>query len=256
MQAWMEANDAGQPTAELSGAFAAEFGFRLSKGQIGGWRAANGRTVRPGRGGGSDRLPVGSERERKGYVYVKVAESPSAGQARDNWRPKGVVEWERANGPLPDGHVVMFADRNTRNFDPPNLVAVPIRLAAAVNKREWSDRGSLEAAVAACALGEAILDAEQRETRTCGVCGAAFTSQGMGEGARHQPPSTCPACLAAGRKAKGARRARKGPATARCAVCGTEFAKEASSQVRCRACIDERPTWDARAQSRTRDRRG
>ncbi len=32
--------------------------------------------------------------------------------------------------------------------------------------------------------------------------------------------------------------------------------EEASSQVRCRACIDERPTWGAMEQSRTRDRRG
>ena len=117
-------------------------------------------------------------------------------------------------------------------------------------KSGWSDAEGLATAVAVCELETAIHDADERAERTCGVCGAAFSKAGLPHGARWTDRKTCPACLAAGRKAQGERRARKGPATARCAVCGAEFAKETSMQVRCRACIEAGPALSARAQRR------
>ena len=59
--------------------------------------------------------PVGSERKTKdGYIMVKVAE-PS------KWRLKHVVEWEKVNGKLPEGHALIFLDRNKENTSLDNL---------------------------------------------------------------------------------------------------------------------------------------
>ena len=41
-----------------------------------------------------------------------------------DWIPLHRVEWERLNGPLPDGYIVLFADGDKRNFAAHNLVAV------------------------------------------------------------------------------------------------------------------------------------
>lgn len=61
------------------------------------------------------RRPVGFEsRSGKDYIIVKVAEP-------DVWKLKHHVVWEEANGPIPDGHVVCFADNNGQNCDLKNL---------------------------------------------------------------------------------------------------------------------------------------
>ncbi|MCL2182092.1 MAG: HNH endonuclease [Chitinispirillia bacterium] len=68
-------------------------------------------------------LPIGSEcvdsrRQSRQYVYVKVAQ-PNV------WRLKHQVVWEKAHGrEIPTGHVVMFGDGNTRNFEVDNLILV------------------------------------------------------------------------------------------------------------------------------------
>jgi len=72
-------------------------------------------------------VPVGSERVSKGYVWVKVREhyDPDGhNDWRDLWVPKHRHVWELGHGPLPAGSMVVFADHDTRNFDPGNLVAM------------------------------------------------------------------------------------------------------------------------------------
>lgn len=65
--------------------------------------------------------PIGSEREdRDGILWRKVSDT----RRKSDWKAVHVIEWERANGPLPIGKVVIFADGNRRNFDPRNLLAV------------------------------------------------------------------------------------------------------------------------------------
>lgn len=68
--------------------------------------------------------PVGTVRlrhdhkERPGsrpYYWEKVAEP-------DVWRMKHVVEWEKMNGPVPDGCMVTFADGDSLNWHIENLV--------------------------------------------------------------------------------------------------------------------------------------
>ena len=62
--------------------------------------------------------PVGSERiDVYGYARVKVADPKK-------WKAKHVVIWEAANGKVPKGHAVIFADRNKQNFSLDNLLLV------------------------------------------------------------------------------------------------------------------------------------
>lgn len=62
--------------------------------------------------------PIGTERvSTDGYVEIKIA-------APNKWRGKHLVVWEEANGPIPEGHAVIFGDRNRRNFDLNNLILV------------------------------------------------------------------------------------------------------------------------------------
>jgi hypothetical protein len=61
---------------------------------------------------------VGTERiSSRGYTIVKVADP-------DVWKSKGQVIWEAANGPVPEGHRVIFADGNKSNLDLYNLILV------------------------------------------------------------------------------------------------------------------------------------
>lgn len=248
MQSWMLEHDDGQAIPELSAQFAAAFGFPLSRPQISLWRASNGRNTRISHGGRRP-LPVGAERygKGKGYVLVKVAESPTVPQSKDNWRLKHVVEYERAHGPVPDGCNVVMANRNPRDFSPGNLVAVPSRLMARINSidsPDWNDAESLRACIAWCELNRAVNDAEMRMPRRCGVCGREFTPQGKSNWIE-RGRRTCPECLAKGKKAKGAPR---NPRLARCAVCGREFVADKKSRRRCDDCVARLPRHGIDAQ--------
>lgn len=66
--------------------------------------------------------PIGAERmTRDGVVIRKVSDT---GQKWRDWRPVQVIEWERHNGPLPKGHIVVFKDKDRSNLDPGNLEAI------------------------------------------------------------------------------------------------------------------------------------
>lgn len=68
--------------------------------------------------------PIGTEKVLKdGYIWVKIDNQPKV-KKNVNWKQKQKIVWEEANGPVPDGYVVMFADGNNRNFDIDNLVLV------------------------------------------------------------------------------------------------------------------------------------
>lgn len=68
--------------------------------------------------------PVGSEVERwfdhghtKKCIWVKVADP-------DVWREKHDLVWEAHNGPIPEGHALIFLDGNTLNPSIDNLALV------------------------------------------------------------------------------------------------------------------------------------
>lgn len=119
--------------------------------------------------------PVGSERvDRDGYVWVKVADGIQE-KANSNFRPKHVVEYERAHGAVPEGCNVVFADHDKRNFDPSNLVAVPRRLWSIMARKhlEYWDADSLRTCMNIARLESARHAAELRP-RECASCGAEF----------------------------------------------------------------------------------
>lgn len=61
--------------------------------------------------------PIGHERIKNGHIYVKVAE-PS------EYISKQRYIYEKEYGKIPDGYIVIFKDRNRRNFDLDNLMLV------------------------------------------------------------------------------------------------------------------------------------
>jgi hypothetical protein len=71
---------------------------------------------------------VGKETMHKGYILVKIAEP-------NIWKHKHVLIWEEAHGPVPKGHVIMFADGNKSNMNLDNLLLVSKRECAAMNKK-------------------------------------------------------------------------------------------------------------------------
>lgn len=77
--------------------------------------------------------PIGSERfNSRDGVLVKVQD----GQLRKNWMPKGRYIYEQAHGKIPEGHKVIFADRNIRNFDIDNLILVSNAEELIMNQRK------------------------------------------------------------------------------------------------------------------------
>jgi len=73
-------------------------------------------------------VPVGSERDNTGIIEIKIGEP-------HQWRSKHVLLWEGSNGPVPPGHVVIFADGDRRNFAAENLMLVSRAELAVMNKK-------------------------------------------------------------------------------------------------------------------------
>lgn len=243
---WMLANDKGESVFSTIEAFEREFGVRLTRSQVSLFRSTYGTQRRAAHGGGKPSKPVGSERLGKdGFLMVKVREWPDRPCSKDNWRFKHHVVYEANHGPIPENHVVLFADRDRRNFDPDNLVAVPRRLIGVLNQGyRWTDAATLRAAISCAMLDCAIIDAKNKP-RPCAVCGREFVPPYRTNVQRN----TCPDCVAAGRK----HYVMHGTAgEAKCAVCGKTFMRDRKSQRRCRECIAEKPKHSIEAHARTR----
>lgn len=211
MEAWMLEHDRECVQATVE-AFEAEFGIRLSRGQVSLFRASHG-TQRRKSSGGRPRRPVGFERTTRGGVLVKVAEEATVPMSKDNWRYKHVLAYEEAYGPVPVGCAVYSIDGDKANCDPANLMAVPKRCCA-VLARELAARAAppsrdeFVAMVLAARLKVAANDREIELPCRCELCGREFAADPR---RRAQPsrPRTCPDCLARGLKAGGRRRKRK-----------------------------------------------
>lgn len=73
--------------------------------------------------------PVGTERTNSdGYVEIKIADP-------GKWKSKHIILWEEANGPVPKGHVVIFADGNQQNVTLDNLLLISRQELVIMNKR-------------------------------------------------------------------------------------------------------------------------
>lgn len=81
----------------------------------------------------SNRRPIGSERiDKNGYILIKIQD----GQKNKNWIRKHRYLYEQAYGKVPEGHKVIFADGNNRNFDLSNLILVSNAEELIMNKRK------------------------------------------------------------------------------------------------------------------------
>lgn len=102
--------------------------------------------------------PIGTLcRMSSGYWWEKVAQPGT-------WAPKHRLEWERANGPVPEGMLVCFADGDKSNWKPGNLYLESRARQAVKNLcgiRGW-DRESQEAAGALAGLKISIKAARKR----------------------------------------------------------------------------------------------
>lgn len=81
-------------------------------------------------------MSVGSEVVKAdGYLWVKI-EDPN------RWRQKHILLWEEYNGPVPEGHALIFGDGNKLNFDPENLILVTRGQLAVLNKNNLIQRNA------------------------------------------------------------------------------------------------------------------
>jgi hypothetical protein len=130
-------NITGRSYADMTDLFNKHFGLRgkkkLTFGQM------KGTLIRRGIGNGlsgrflpgrapANRKPVGTEcTGGGGYVVIKTAD-PSV------WKYKHVVIWEKDRGPVPKGHVIMFADGNKLNLRLSNLLMVSKKEIGVMNR--------------------------------------------------------------------------------------------------------------------------
>ncbi|WP_339294362.1 HNH endonuclease signature motif containing protein [Paenibacillus sp. FSL W7-1279] len=77
--------------------------------------------------------PIGTERiDRDGYTLIKVSDE---GPWHKRWRHKHKVVWEEKYGPIPKGHVILFADQNKRNIDLDNLILIKQSQLSVLNRK-------------------------------------------------------------------------------------------------------------------------
>lgn len=70
-------------------------------------------------------VPVGTVVETEdGYLKQKIRDDAPKGMTRKNWKFVHILVWEAANGPLPEGHAVVFLDGNKKNCDLANLTCL------------------------------------------------------------------------------------------------------------------------------------
>jgi hypothetical protein len=76
--------------------------------------------------------PIGSENSEK-FIKVKISDKV--------WKPKHHIVWEKARGPMPKDHVIIFADGNKLNFALDNLLLFSKREMAMANRFGLSSPG-------------------------------------------------------------------------------------------------------------------
>ena len=111
----------------------------------------------------SNYLPIGSTRISKdGYIERKVTDDPSLVPAR-RWVGEHRLVWEAENGPVPEGHAIVFLDGDITNVDISNLRCVHRGVLGSMNKRGLS-KGTGEIRKAGILVTELEQAAKQRKS--------------------------------------------------------------------------------------------
>jgi hypothetical protein len=128
-----ESKITGRSLADMTALFNRRFGLSITEGQMKGimvyHKLHTGRVTRFRAGNKPwNYRPVGTEQQDIfGYVNVKIADP-------DKWRYKHILVWEKANGKVPKGHAIIFADGNKSNMKLSNLLMVSRRELAVMNR--------------------------------------------------------------------------------------------------------------------------
>jgi len=107
--------------------------------------------------------PVGTEvihrnsKRDEQYIYVKVAEPKS-------WRMKHILVWEKHNGPVPKGNIIIFLDGNTLNTDISNLTMIDRKVHVRMNQMglRYLDKDSTVSGIHVAELMLKIAEAGRR----------------------------------------------------------------------------------------------
>lgn len=108
--------------------------------------------------------PIGTERVSKdGYRERKIHDGMPL---QSRWRAVHLIEWEAANGPLPDGHCLKCLDGDKTNCDPTNWEAIPRALLPRLSGGRWFKAyQDYEPEIRPLVLTTAKLDNAAREAR-------------------------------------------------------------------------------------------
>lgn len=109
--------------------------------------------------------PVGHERiDDEGYTLIKVSDN---GKWDERWRHKHRVIWEEVNGPIPDGHVLIFADQDRRNVTLDNLILTPQSSLSIVNNKGllYKDADLTRTGLAIAAIYKKIGDRKRKVSK-------------------------------------------------------------------------------------------
>jgi hypothetical protein len=112
--------------------------------------------------------PVGSERVTvDGYVEVKISDitTPIAEKRQRNWKMKHVIIWEKANGQVPKGHIVIFLDGNKLNFALNNLMMLSRQVHAVMCHMNWYTN-DMETTKANCIMAQIKVKNEKKKRKT------------------------------------------------------------------------------------------
>ena len=179
---WLQARkDAGGHYSDSVDDFEREFGWRPTSRQF---------DARMYSGKGLKFSDVGTETTLKncGLKLVKIGNDKDGKSLRTT---KNRYVYEQAKGPVPEGCIVVFADRDKENYDPANLIAVDRREMMVIHKMGigYHDAESLELAVLTARMVRKKRT-KVFEHRICDVCGAVFSA----DVSKGNPPKRCPEC--------------------------------------------------------------
>lgn len=110
--------------------------------------------------------PIGYERvNRDGYIEVKIRMRPDRKTGKKNFAPKHRLIWEKAYGPIPPGHNIVFLDGNKRNFALGNLACISKaeNQQMTMKKMWYRDKALTASGIAIARIGVALTAAKKRK---------------------------------------------------------------------------------------------
>lgn len=109
-------------------------------------------------------MPIGTEKKlTDGYIWIKINDLPRV-KKQENWTQKHRFVYEKHYGKIPEGHVVIFLDRNRENFDPENLAAIKRSELIRLNEQGliYDDSNLTKAGIGIVRLSSKILERNRK----------------------------------------------------------------------------------------------